>query len=386
MILEFIFWVLIGAIIYSFLGYTLILIIIRFFIKQKPIFSLKELPSVTLFVAAYNEKEIIEEKLANSNALDYPKDKLIHLWVTDGSTDGTNLILQNSENVKVLHEEQRNGKIGAINRGMEFVTTPIVIFTDANTLLQPESINQIVYQFSDPQTGCVTGEKRIQKLKSENAVGSGEGIYWKYESFIKRLESDIGSTISAAGEIFAIRTDLFNKIEPDTIIEDFVISLGIAARGYKIKYAPKAVGIENSSASIKEELKRKVRIAAGSMQTLIRMKTLLNIFKYRMLTFQYISHKVLRWTLLPFAMILSFILNIVIVINSQLFMYKYILLVQIIFYFIALIGLVFRNMKARFHFIFVPYYIVTMNYAILLGIFRFANGKQSINWEKAKRR
>ncbi len=386
MIIEILFWVFLGAIVYSYIGYTLVLMIIHLFVKNNKYNHETELPSVTLFIAAYNENDVINEKLANSNDLDYPKEKLVQLWVTDGSNDGSNLILQKNDNVTVLHQDQRNGKIGAINRGMEFVTTPIVVFTDANTSLSRDTIKQIVYLFGDPKTGCVSGEKRILKSNTDSAVSSGEGIYWRYESFIKRMESDINSTISAAGEIFAIRSELFNKVEPDTINDDFVISLGIAARGYKIKYAPQAVAIENSSVTIKEELKRKVRIAAGAIQSLIRMKGLLNIFKYGMLSFQYWSHKVLRWTVLPVAFILCFILNIIIVIDNKSVIYLSLLLIQIIFYFFAIIGLIFRNMKSRLQFIFVPYYLVTMNYAILSGIFRYAKGKQSINWEKAIRR
>ncbi len=386
MIIEILFWVLIGALLYSYLGYTLVLMIIRVFIKEKKYILSDALPHVTLFIAAYNEREVLEQKLSNSDELDYPKDKLTQLWVTDGSDDGSNLILQQNENIKVIHQDQRNGKIGAINRGMEFVTTPIVIFTDANTLLSRETIKHIVYHFNDPNTGCVSGEKRIVKSKSDSAVSSGEGFYWKYESYIKRLESEINSTISAAGEIFAIRAELFRKVEADTILDDFVISLGIAERGYKIKYAPQAVAVENSSLTINEELKRKIRIAAGGIQTLIRMKNLLNIFKYGMLSFQFWSHKVLRWTMLPFAFILCLILNILIVLDNRSVIYSWLLYCQALFYFFALTGMLFRNIKSRFKFIFVPYYLLTMNYAILSGILRFAKGRQSINWEKAKRR
>jgi cellulose synthase/poly-beta-1,6-N-acetylglucosamine synthase-like glycosyltransferase len=370
---------------YTFLGYTLVLMIIRCFIKPVIQDNPEELPRVTLFITSYNERDVLEAKLANSNALDYPKNKLEQLWVTDGSDDGSNLFLQQQLHITVLHQEQRNGKIGAINRGMKYVTTPIVIFTDANAILSPETIYQVVRIFDDPATGCVTGEKRIIKSGFDGAVSSGEGLYWKYESFIKRLESDVNSTIGAAGELFAIRTHLFCEIAADTILDDFVISLGIAASGYKIKYAPKAIAVEHASLTINEELKRKIRIAAGGIQTLVRMKNLLNVFKYRMLSFQYWSHKVIRWTLLPVAFGLCFILNIFIVMEKTTLVYTFMLLIQIMFYVFAIIGWQFRNVKSHLPFIFVPYYIVTMNYAVLLGIIRYAKGGQSINWEKAKR-
>lgn len=386
------FWIFLFIIIYAYLGYTLILLALVFFkkllAKEKVPESDSYEPEVTLLVAAYNERECIENKIRNSMDLDYPRDKLKLVWVTDGSDDGSPQKLRQYKNVTVLHEEVRKGKINAMNRAVKHIKTPIIIFSDANTNLNRNSIREITNIFRDMSVGCVAGEKRIITLKKEKAVGAGEGIYWRYESVIKSLESKLDSVMGAAGELFAIRTELYDEVEEDTILDDFTISLEIAKKGYKIKYAPDAFASETGSLSIREELKRKFRIASGGLQTLFRMTEILNVFKYGMLSFQYFSHKVLRWTLVPFSFILILLLNLVIVfaqdINSNL--YLYFLYVQLFFYALILIGALLSNMKIRLKILFVPYYIFIMNYAMINGIFRYISGNQSVKWEKSKRR
>ncbi len=385
MIIEIIFWTLFFLITYSYIGYAVILLIILALKHKERRVFVQEFPPITLLIAAFNEKDILEAKLLNTAVLDYPKEKITQLWITDGSTDGSELILKQRSDIQVLHHEERNGKIGAINRAMPYVKTPIVVFSDANTILEPQAIKEIIGYFSDPNTGCVAGEKCILKQLSDSAVSNGEGLYWKYESFIKKLESCVNSTIGAAGELYAIRTELFTAAEPDTILDDFVISMRIAQKGYAIKYASKAIASERASISIPEELKRKVRIGAGSMQTLIRMTSLLNIFKYKMLSYQYWSHKVIRWTVVPFATVLVLITNIYLVVYTKSTVYQIFILIQSIFYLLALNGWVFRNSKTRLRIIFAPYYMITMNYAIVAGIIRYIKGFQSVNWEKAKR-
>jgi cellulose synthase/poly-beta-1,6-N-acetylglucosamine synthase-like glycosyltransferase len=377
------------SIVYTYFGYTLLLLIIVFikkvFKRKKRIINIDYEPEVTVFIAAYNEKNIIPEKIENLNGLDYPKNKIKFLWVTDGSDDGSYELLRSYTNIKVLHENARKGKIGAINRGMKFVDTPITIFCDANNFLSPDAIKEVVAPFSDNNVGCVAGEKQILSQKSDLAVGSGEGIYWKYESFIKKLESEINSVVGAVGELFAMRTELFEEVEPDAVLDDFVISLRIGQKGFKIKYAPLAIATETSSESIPEEMKRKIRIAAGSFQTLSRLKPLLNPFKTGFLSIQYISHKVLRWVVVPFALILILPLNLILALTSNNIIYTILFSLQILFYLIAVSGHLLRKHNTKLRFLFMPYYLVVMNISIILGIMRYYKGNQPVNWEKAKR-
>ncbi|MDA3943878.1 MAG: glycosyltransferase family 2 protein [Bacteroidetes bacterium] len=392
--LKIIFWLLLFLVFYTYIGYGILLF---FLVRLKRIFKDEKQeeqddysPEVTLFVAAYNEKDYVDAKVENGFSLDYPKEKLKQVWVTDGSDDGTPDLLKAYQNqgVEVYHEDTRGGKIGAMNRGMQFVKTPIVIFSDGNTILGEESVKRIVKLFSDPKVGCVSGEKRIFSKEKDTAAGT-EGIYWKYESTLKKWDAELYSVVGAAGELFAIRTELFQEVEKDTLLDDFIISLRVAMKGYTIQYDPEAYAIETASANVKEELKRKIRIAAGGIQSIIRLKELLNIFKYGMLSFQYLSHRVLRWTLAPLALPLIFIINGIVafqeVLTHSVFLFSYLFLAQIIFYLLAITGWYLENKAIKVKILFVPYYFFIMNYAVLMGIRRYFKGSQTVNWERAKR-
>jgi len=387
------FWVLFGIIVYSYFGYALLLmIIVRFkrLLKAKvlPKFDSDNLPEVTMFVAAYNELDFLPEKIEDFRRLNYPRDKLKIVFVTDGSDDGSYEYLEKLDDITVYHEYARKGKISAMNRGMKFIKTPIVVFSDCNTGLGKNSVMRIVELLSDPKVGCVAGEKRIYSKEADSASGSGEGLYWKFESKLKYWESEIFSVVGAAGELFAVKTKFFKEVEPDTILDDFIISLRIAMEGYSIKYNPEAYAIEEPTFSVKEELKRKIRIAAGAMQSIPRLSSLLNPFKHGWLSIQYISHKIMRWLIVPPALIFIFITNLVIIMlnqNEVVSIYAIFLMLQVLFYFLVIIGSLLQNRKVKFKMIFVPYYFFVMNLSMFLGFLRHIKGNQSVNWEKVKR-
>jgi cellulose synthase/poly-beta-1,6-N-acetylglucosamine synthase-like glycosyltransferase len=391
--MEILFWVFLFIIFYSYLGYGILLFSI---IKIRRILGISRIkdgnkdyePEVTLFVAAYNEKDYVDEKLKNSFSLNYPQQKVKHVWVTDGSNDGTPDLLRKYEGVEVHHLDARGGKIGAMNRGMQFVKTPIVIFSDGNTNLGKESIREIVNLFSDPKVGCVSGEKRIYSKDADAAAGAGEGLYWKYESTLKKWDAELYSVVGAAGELFAIRTELWQEVEKDTLLDDFIISLRVAMAGYTIQYNPEAYAIETASANVKEELKRKVRISAGGIQSVIRLSSLLNIFKYGTLSFQYISHRVLRWTLAPLSLLMLIPAGLILAINEGIFdfgFYSVLFWLQILFYAAALLGWYLENKSIKVKILFVPYYFFIMNLSVFFGLKRYLKGSQSVNWERAKR-
>ena len=387
--LELIFWILAAIIVYTYLGYGLVLYILvrikRLFVKRVvPNLNNEELPEITLLVAAYNELDYIHQKMENTRAFRYPAEKLKIMWVTDGSDDGTpELLLQAYPDVEVLHLPQRKGKIAAMNRAVHFVKTPYIVFSDANTLIGPDSVRKIASLFNDPKVGCVSGEKRIMNEEKEAASSAGEGIYWKYESTLKRWDAELYSVVGAAGELFAVRTELFNEVEPDTLLDDFVISLRIAMKGYRIEYDPDAYAAEWASASIPEELKRKIRIAAGGLQSVARLLPLLNIFRYGVLSFQYTSHRVLRWAVTPFLLPIVLIINVLIAPLSTLL--TVMLILQGLFYLGGFIGQLIERKKIKIKIFFIPYYFLFMNYAVFLGLFRFLRNQQSVNWERAKR-
>jgi cellulose synthase/poly-beta-1,6-N-acetylglucosamine synthase-like glycosyltransferase len=393
MILKLFFWVFFFLLLYSYVGYPLILFaIIRiksFFPtgKNNRVFGYE--PDVCLFITAYNEKDFVSQKVNNSFQLDYPKEKVQYLWITDGSDDGTPDELRKYPGLEVYHQPVRRGKMHAMNRGMQFVKAPVVIFSDTNTLLNKNAVREIVACFSDPETGCVAGEKRIVEKVADDAAAAGEGLYWKFESWVKRMDAELNSAVGAVGELFAIRHELFEEVETDTILDDFIISLRIAGKGYKIAYTPNAYAEESASLNVGEELKRKIRIAAGGIQALFRLKSLLNPFKYGILTWQYVSHKVLRWTLAPISLFLLLFANGAIVLQTGFFQppafYSAFLCFQLLGYLLALTGWYLENRKLRFKLLFVPYYFVSIHYAAVRGIFRYFRGKQPASWEKSKR-
>lgn len=388
--LEIIFWSLLALVFYTYVGYGIIsymLVSIKRVLTRgsgKSHFTWTQLPKVTLIVAAYNEEACIEDKIQNSFLLDYPKDSIDFLFITDGSDDRTMEIISRYPGIRLLHQKKRQGKVAAVNRAMRYVKSPIVVFTDANTIINKDAIKRIVHHYQDPVVGAVAGEKKILMESADNASSAGEGIYWKYESLLKKWDSEINSVVGAAGELFSIRTSCFENIKEDTIIEDFFLTLRIAQKGYKVVYEPGAYAMERSSLSVKEELKRKIRISAGGIQAIVRLSGLLNIFKYGILSFQYISHRVLRWTLSPVALLLIFIINFILIDIGH--VYGLLFIGQIIFYILAFTGYLFENYKIRIRMFFVPYYFVIMNYSVFAGFFRYIGGKQSALWIRAERK
>lgn len=387
-LIEICFWVCIFIVVYSYVGYGLLLFLLvkikRAFSSPKSAPATSSYPEVTHVVAAYNEEDCIRQKIENSLNLDYPADKLKLLIVTDGSTDETVNIIKSYPQVQHYHDDARNGKIAAVNRIIRFVKSPVIVFSDANTTLNDEAIKNIARHFNNPEVGLVAGEKRVVSKEADGAAASGEGFYWKYESKLKQWDSELHSVVGAAGELFAVRTDLFDPVDENIVIEDFYISLKIAMNGHKVEYEPAAYAMESGSASVKEELKRKIRIAAGGIQAIVKLWPLLNIFKYGMLSFQYISHRVLRWTLAPLSLAIIFFTNLYLALNNGQ-LYQLIFVLQLLFYVFSAIGWILQNNNLKFKIFFIPYYFTMMNYAVYRGFFRFMRGSQSAVWDKAKR-
>ncbi|WP_109831420.1 glycosyltransferase family 2 protein [Reichenbachiella versicolor] len=385
--MESLFIICLAIVFYTYLGYGIVLFILtklkRALQKESPREEFQELPTVSLLVAAYNEESVIEAKIQNALALDYPKDKLQVLFVTDGTTDGTNEIIKAHPEVKLFYSPERKGKIHAVNRVMPMVDSDITIYSDANVHMNKEAVSLMVDHFSDHKVGAVSGEKTVWSDTSDKASAAGEGLYWKYESYLKRKDAELNTLVGAAGELFAIRTSLYETVSEDSIIEDFMMTVGIAAKGYKVAYEKNAVALESASASIEDEQKRKVRIAAGGIQSIVRLRSLLNPFKHGMLTFQYISHRVLRWTLTPLCLPVLLLANIALVQAGT--FYQLMMLGQILFYTLASVGFFLRRRKIRIKIFYIPYYFLFMNYCVILGWQRYFKNNQSVVWEKAQR-
>lgn len=381
------FWFCLLLIFYTYLGYGALLglavAVKRVFkgSRNTPPLPDERLPSVSFIVAAYNEQDCIAAKAHNTLSLDYPANRLQIIFVTDGSTDATPDLLQAfADRITCLHNPQRAGKIAAVHRAMQLAAGDICVFSDANTMLNPQALRQMVKHYQHADTGGVAGEKRV--AAADNAT-AGEGIYWRYESFLKRLDAELYSVVGAAGELFSIRRALYEPVPPDTILDDFMISLSVAARGYRVAYEPRACATETASADIGEEMKRKIRISAGGIQSIVRLSKLLNVFAYGWLSFQYVSHRVLRWTLAPLALLGVLPLNWLLWNEGTL--YRLLLAGQLAFYAVALAGWFFALRRVKIKAFFVPFYFLMMNYCVFAGWLRYLKGNQSVLWEKAKR-
>ncbi|RZK44473.1 MAG: glycosyltransferase, partial [Hymenobacter sp.] len=281
-----------------------------------------------------------------------------------------------------LHVPQRGGKSMAENRAMQHVDTPFVVFTDANTTLNPEAVRELVKHYQDPKVGAVSGEKKI--TTPDSAPGAGEGLYWKYESFLKRCDSRIYSLMGAAGELVSFRSALFAPLEPDTILDDFVQSLRIVQQGYRVVYEPLAYASESASASLPEEMERKIRICAGGWQSMSRLTALLNPLRQPVVSFLYISHRVLRWSLTPLALalLLPLSLGLAVALGG---IYWVLLAGQVLFY-----GAAWRGWRAggaghTHPLLVVSLFFSMMNVAVFLGFRRWVRKAQPAAWAKASR-
>ncbi len=372
---------------YNYAGYALIVYLVNLLTRKKlqlpdtKAFS----PSVSFIVAAYNEEDFIEKKILNSLSQEYPGDKIEFLFITDGSTDDTSEIVRRYSNIKLLHETDRQGKSAALNRAIATAKNEILVISDANTLLNKEAVANICRHYHDPKVGGVAGEKKIISLTDrEDEVGQGEGLYWKYESWLKKIDSEFFSVVGAAGELFSLRRNLYEPLAADIILDDFVISLKTVQKGFRVRYEPDAFAMELPSFSIKDEQKRKVRIAAGGFQAIVMLKPLFYFWKHFRLSFLYISHRVLRWTLTPLSLVFALISNLILVIQSNNYWYTIILFLQIAFYSLAVTAS-FIDPRKRPGLLKLPYYFTFMNISVFRGFFRFIRGTQSAIWEKAKR-
>ena len=390
--LKILFWVSLTVLFYSYLGYGILLWVIlqtrRFIRPNKNSTLINDFePEVSLVVAAYNEEDIIEQKIHDCLALDYPKSKLNIIFIADGSSDRTTQIISRYPQVKLMFAPERQGKVAAINRAMQHVTTPIVVFCDANTFLNKRSIGELVKHYTNDQIGAVAGEKKVvSNDKTGDAASSGEGLYWRYESILKNLDSDFYSVVGAAGELFSIRTNLYEPVPHNVLLDDFIISMKICKAGYRVVYEPKAYASESPSFSMKEEQKRKIRISAGGFQSILMLRELLNIFKYGKLSFQFISHRVLRWLVCPVLLPVIFVSNILVFYYTSETLYLAFLVAQVTFYIAALAGYLFATKNIKVKSLYVPYYFVFMNFALYLGFKKFLSKQQSVLWDKAARK
>ncbi len=391
-ILKIIFWFCLILVFYTYIGYGILLwllVHLKRMVKgraEQPALPVDDaLPEVTFLVCAYNEQDIVDSKMSNTRQLDYPKDKLHIMWVTDGTTDHTNEYLKRYPEVEIVYSPERKGKTAALNHGISMIKSEITIMTDANTIVNKEAVREIVRCFMDPQIACVAGEKRVLARHEGQGAAQGEGLYWKYESALKKLDSELYSAMGAAGELNAIRTKLYEPMPENALLDDFVMSLRMVDQGYRIAYTSNAYAMEYGSANLEEESKRKRRIAAGGLQSSWWLRNMMNPFRQPIVAFQLVSHRVLRWTITPIALLALIPLNVALVFMNAGTLYTIIWILQLLFYFAAWAGWLLDSHGHKNKLLYACYYFVFMNINIFQGMHYLRTHKASGAWEKAKR-
>ncbi len=384
--MEILFIVLLALCFYAYIGYgAVIYLLVKLTGRAKITYGGGYCPTVSLIIPCFNEGEALRDKLRNTLDLSYPREKLEIICICDGSSDGSEKIPLEFKEVKTMYSPERRGKLAAMKRAVAEASGEILVFCDANTVLNPEAIAMLVLPYQDGTVGAVSGEKSIISTAGAEASSGGEGMYWQYESFLKKYDSFLYSLVGAAGELMSCRKSLFQYLPDNTVLDDFMLSMKIAEAGYKVKYVPEARASEYASANVAEETKRKIRIAAGGWQSIFRLPKAINPFHNPMLTFQYISHRVLRWAVIPFVLVVLLVLNHLLVIYREGAFWVILLGLQYCFYGLALLGHAWREKPAPFRAFFIPYYFCIMNYCALLGFERWLRDAQPATWERAKR-
>lgn len=363
-IFEYIFWAAIFMICYTYAGYPILLILLTS-MKYNPVKNWKkDLPKVTIIVAAHNEEKVIAKKMENILTLDYPKEKLNAIIVSDGSTDRTPQIVGRYEGdrIKSITLNERHGKTACQNIGVEMADGEILVFSDANALYRKEAISKLVQHFNEERVGCVCGELRYINASNSHAE-NGEELYWRYERFLKEKESKLSSLIGVNGSIYAVKRNCYVPLNDD-LISDLVEPLMIYMKGFKIVYEKEAISEENANNRMEDELKRKVRIITRGIRGLLYTKTLLNPFKWGIFSIQIISHKLLRW-LVPYLLIILFVSNLFLL-SKRFFQISFI--IQNIFYMGAIVGFFLEKRRGTIcKLLTTPLYFSMVNFAALLG-------------------
>lgn len=333
-----------------------------------------ELPPVSVVIASHNEEATLPARLDNLRVVDYPRDRLEVLFVSDGSTDGTNDLLRGAADpcVRALCLPARGGKVNALNQGVLAARQDLLVLSDTATLFEPDTLRQLVRHFADPAVGVVCGTIRFQ---GAGGYGQTEGVYWRYESMLRLMEGRLGATLTASGALYAVRRAAYVPPSPDVMIEDFVVPMHARKLGYRVVYDPEAVATDVPASTVSGEFTRRVRIAAGSFHAL---GTLVRMPFHLPTVVAFVSHKLLRW-LLPFLLIGLLVSSLLLWGTPP---YRLAAIGQLAFYAWAIAGWRLQRWMRRVPFGLLPYYLTAIHLAFLVGFVQFVRGRQRVTWQQ----
>ena len=379
-----IFWISLFAIFYAYIGYPLSLYVISISMSRKnsaPLKSSNHYHYVSLLISAYNEEGVIEDKILNSLALNYPKDLFEIVIISDGSDDRTEEIVRKfeKEGVSLKSYEGRLGKSSCLNKTVPLCKGDIIVFSDANSKYDNDSLIHLLKKFNDPRVGLVTGSTNYIS-KGSDKRSMPVGIYSKIEKITKKIESNISSCVGADGAIFAIRKKLYQPLK-NYDINDFVIPLNIIRQGYRVVLAENAFCVEETAKEISGEFKRQTRITNRTLRAIFNNSDMLNPFKFGIFSFELISHKLLKF-MAPYFMIFFLVANILIVTSN--IIYTFILSGQTALYMLGLIGYCYKLKTNKPRLIEMSQTFISINIAILLGWITYFKGVTYTTWSSSR--
>lgn len=387
-LIETLFWSALALVLYTYAGYPLLVWLLsrlqsrwatNQLLEQGKVSNSNSLPVVSIVIAAYREESVILDRLNNLAKLDYPSDKLEILIGCDGNLDLTGELVTsyNDERIRLIQFEQRRGKASVLNDCVPQAKGQIIVFSDANTQMDPQCIKQLAKHFQNETVGCVCG----QLILEDQATGKNvDGLYWRYENFLKHCETKLGAVLGVNGALYALRKKLYTAIPSETINDDFLIGMRVHLAGRQIIYDASAFATEETAPSVQAEFQRRTRIGTGAFQSLKQLKGLLNP-KYGYVAFAFWSHKLLRW-LCPVFMTIALLANLCLLNNP---IYQMTLIAQALFYTSALAGMHFVNGGRYLKLCRVPGMFVQMNLALAIGLYRHFFTLQNGTWERAER-
>jgi len=377
---EIVFWTTVALVFYTYAGYSLVVMLLARFSRSQVTREDIE-PRVTFLITAYNEEKDIAQKLQNTLQLDYPRDKLEILVASDGSTDRTDDIVREfaPQGVRLVRVEGRVGKTATQNEAVRQATGDVIVFSDATTKYERLNLRRIVRNYADPAVGAVSG--RYEYFNPTGAsIGAGNILFWKYENFIKSSQTRIRTITGCCGCIYSVRRALYEPLPAD-IISDLVEPLKILEKGYRIVFEPEAVAHEETTEKTAEEFNMRIRVITRGMRGMLFMRKLFNPLRYGFVSFQLISHKLLRW-LMPVFMVSALVSNAFLL--GSLF-YNIIFVLQLAFYALAALGWLAERFNVRARVFSIPLYFSTVNIASLISMYRIWKGYKAVTWETLRK-
>ncbi len=376
--MEIIFWLSIGTIMYVYVGYLIVLRVIKCFksfLTNKYTLINKDLNeyfSVSIIIPAYNEENFIRKRIENLLSLEYPKEKLEIIIASDGSTDRTNEIVSQytKKGINLFAQKERRGKSCTQNNVIKTAKGDVIIFSDVDTLFALDFVKKVVRGFADPKVGCIAGECTYVKDDC-NVTTESLGIFWRLELVLRRLESQIGALFTVSGACMAVRKELYRDME-GKYGDDCVIPLDVLLQGYRVVVESEAKAYVRNVSSPKAEFNARVRMTLRNLTGTLSRIEIFNPFKYPTIVFAIFSHKLLRW-FTPFFLLSAFFSNMLILDNLN---YKIMVFLQSTFYILAMVGFYMGEKEIRIKFISMPFSFCIANLGIMLGVLKALFGKR----------